>query len=48
MTADERDEPGEERSEIEREREVPDSDAQEVEDESGPWAKFSTGRDPDE
>jgi hypothetical protein len=34
----------EERSEIEREREEPEGD----EDESEPWAKSSTGRDPDE
>ena len=39
---------GEERSEIEREREEPDEEPEPVEDDSGPWAKFSTGRDPDE
>jgi hypothetical protein len=39
---------GEERSEIERQREDPDDDFQEVQDESEPWAKFSSGRDPDE
>ena len=39
---------GEERSEIEREREEPDEEPKGVEDESGPWAKLSTGRDPDE
>ena len=39
---------GEERSEIEREHEDPEDDVQPVKDESDPWAKFSTGRDPDE
>jgi len=43
-----REDDGEERSEIERQREDPDDEIQEVQDESGPWAKSSTGRDPDE
>ena len=44
MESDEQNEAVEERSEIEQEREEPEGD----EDESGPWAKASTGRDPDE
>ena len=44
----EQEDSGEERSEIEREREEPDREPQDVEDESGPWAKASPGRDPDE
>ena len=44
---------GEERSEIEREHEDPEKGdpeeaVQPVKDESDPWAKLSTGRDPDE
>jgi hypothetical protein len=39
---------GEERSEVERQREDPEDDVREVQDESGPWARFSSGRDPDE